>query len=528
MKIFINLKVKWKGSDVIITPTVPTIVEPPIVNPKPILPEVIEPPVIIEPPIIVEPEPSIPNNEVDWSKAEIVEFTDEFYRLVNRNSTREIYLEEGKIYRVSRIQRRSLIRRTLKIHSGPKRAILLFGHENYSPLLHGPQDGSLFMMMHDSNLIIKNVNFCQLKQLRTVQYFNPRIFESLAQNSVNFNVVIENCDTTVLGNNGGWGTGFTYGHPNQNHTALINFKHYGVGLMDAKNPWKDGINYITLRNVEAYAREDANLSSVDFQHIGTLKNDILTFDGSVYELTSGYNWNWRDNDSYIVLQDRFTFFLDGFKSDTVVSNNQFRVRPQAKGICNFGVMDNRRVFSNEFEMHAGDKFIHNNIEYTVIEKDRIQWPWFDSRTTQAIQQPDRARAIVYRVDKDLPVSTGTIEIDYKGEVREFTDSPITLTYRANSGFRTTPTTKYRERDMITSRGIGHLSYNHSDISMDAANVKHRGFYRGSEKGNGTPIIWNLYNCEGFEESGAWFMPGLPVTNIPDLPLHERITKLLEI
>jgi hypothetical protein len=556
MQILINLNLKWNKGNVTVTPIPSEPIIPPI--------EVLSP---------VEP----------TDVQEVIEFTDEFYRLVRDPLVNDIKLDEGKIYIVNRIRVTNLRQRKLRIHSDSKRATIIFGVENYTPILHGPQDGFLFMMQHDSELIIDNVNICQPKQLKTVQYFNPRILNSLAQSSVKFTAVIRNCDTTVMGNNGGFGIGFVYGHTEENHVALINFKHYGVGLMDAKNPYTNGITYVTMRDVDAYAREDANLSKTDFEHTATLKDGILTFDGSVYQFTSGYNWNWKDNDSYIVLHDRYTFFIDGFKSETVVSDNQFRIRPQANGLTKLGIWDKRTVYSNEVEMHAGDKFIYNNIEYTILSKDRHQYEWFDSRTTHCIAVPERERGLRYVVDKDIQLPqnyknygrawvverngvvvrdnfdnvvnhyillnriTDTninrediflkalgdsyivynqITVDYRGTQINFTESPITLLYKANSNFNTTINTKYRESPIMFGRGIGHLSYNHSDISMDAINVKHLGFYRGSEKGNGKSIIWNLYNCEGFEDSGVWFKTAIPLTNIADLPLHHRIQNIL--
>ncbi len=489
MQILINLKVKWRGGEGIVTPTEP-------VN-------------LPKPPVI------------DVGR-EVIDISNNF---IGRN---DIKLEGGKHYKAGLIKTQMLLNRNVKIYCDDpnNRPILEFGVENYSPEVHGKQDGLLFLMADNSSLLIENVDICQSKQISTVETFNPRILTGIQQPQATWTAVIKNCDTTRLGNNGGFGLGFLYGSPKENHAALINFKHFGTGLMDAKNPYKDGITYVTLRDVEAYAREDAKLNFTDFQHIGSLKDNILTFDGNVFSLTSGYNWNWQDNDAYIVLYDRYTFFLDGYKSDTVVSQNQFRVRQQAKGLIKLNVLSNNQLFSNEFEMHAGDQFEYKGEYYTVISKDRIGYPWFDARTWETKEKPERGRSLVYRLNKQLPISEGQIEINYKGEQIQFKDQPITLIYKGNGGFMTDLNTKYRAKDMLNSRGIGHLSYNHSDISMDAANVKHLGFYRGSEKGQGKSIIWNLYNCEGFEDSGTWFNPALPVTNIPNLPLHERIQKLL--
>jgi hypothetical protein len=513
MRIVLNLNIKYNGGGVIVTPTSSPVLTPtstpiPTLTPTPTLSST----------LTLTPTPTVNN--------EFIEFTDTFYKIVRNTAISEIYLEEGKTYVVNRIFMTNLSNRKLKIHSGPKRATIIFGVENYTPVVHGNQDGILFMMQHNSELIIDNVNICQPKQLQTVQYFNPRILYSLPQPSVKFTAIIRNCDTTVMGNNGGFGLGLFYGGIEENHVALINFKHYGVGLMDAKNSYANCVMYVTMRDVLTYAREDANLSKTDFQHTASLKDNVLSFDGSVYSLTAGYNWNWQDNDSYIVLYDRFTFFLDGYKTDTIVSNNQFKLRQQAKGNCEVSVLDSKRVYSNLYELHVGDKFSYNGIEYTVIEKDRIDYPWFDPRTTEAKAEPDKSRSIVYTLNTSLPITTGKIIINYLANQIEFTNKPITLLYKANGGFKTTLTTKYRENNMLFTRGIGHLSYNHSDISMDASNVKHLGFYRGSEKGNGKSLIWNLYNCEGFEESGTWFNPSLPVTNIPNLPLPKRIDDLI--
>ena len=465
---------------------------------------------------------------VDPPVDDVIDFTDEYYRSVKDTSISEIYLEEGKTYLVKKIERIMLMNRSLKIYSGEGRATLIFGVENYSPLLHGAQNGELFYMHDHSSLFIDNVNICQPKQLKTVQYFNPRIVSSAQWATATWTAVIRNCDTTVLGDHGGMGMGFLYGSANQNHLALLNFKHYGTGLMDAKNPYQDGIMYITKRDVKCYAREDAlnKLGAIDFEQIGSLKDGVLTFDGDVYSLTAGYNYTWRDNTSYIVLYDRYTFFIDGYREDSTPSNYQFRFRSQASGKINFHVMGSKSIYSNEFEMHAGDKFRYNGVEYEVTSKDRIQYPFFDSRTTEAIAEPHKARALVYQLDKDLPLNTGSIEIEYLSEKIEFKDQPVTLLYKANGGFRTTKNTTYREQGMISGRGIGHLSYNHSDITMNAKDVEHLGFYRGSQGGKGISLMWNMVNCEGYDESGEYFIHDLPITqDIIDVP--DRVKNIID-
>ena len=486
--------------------------QPPKPEPLPLPEEKPEPPVNVKPPVI----------EVGM---EVIDISENF---VGRN---EIKLESGKHYKGGLIRSQMLHGRNVKIYSDSpvNRPILEFGVKNYTPLKHGKQDSELFILHDNSTLVINNVDLCQDKQVNTVDTFNPRIFNSAQVPTATWTSVIRNCDTTRLGKNGGFGVGGKqgiYGGIKENHLGLINFKHFGTGLMDAKNPYKDAVLYVTLRGVDCYAREDAKLNQTDFQHIGSLKDNVLTFDGSVYSLTSGYNWTWMDNDSYIVLYDRYTFFLDGYASDTVVSDNQFRVRPQAKGKCTVGVLSANEIYSDVIEMHAGDEFSYQGQIYTIISKDRISYPLFDDRTTEAKREPLKSRALVYKLDKYLPETVSMIEIDYLSLQIIFTNKPITLLYNGNGGFKTTELTKYRQADMLNSRGIGHLSYNHSDISMDARNVKHLGFYRGSERGNGKSIIWNLDNCEGFEDSGVWFKTAIPVTRDKNLPLHNRIAGLL--
>ena len=495
-------------------------VKPPTVTPT--NPEQPEPSPQPEPEKPTNPEPEQPNNP----PSEVINFTDAYYKAIKDSKVEEIYLEEGKTYKVDYIERHLLMNRKLKIHSGEKRATLIFGVENYTPQIHKKQDGELFLLHDNSTLIIENVNICQPKQLKTVQYFNPRIFSSAQWATATWTAIIKNCDTTMMGNNGGFGIGFAYGSPDQNHLALINFKHYGTGLMDAKNPYQDGIMYVSLRDVDTYAYDDIDLSSVQFEHIGTLKDNILTFDGSIFELSSGYNFTWRDNTSYLMLYDRYTFFIDGYKDDTIISDNQIRLRPQAKGKTNVGVLSDKEIYSNEVEMHSGDQFEYRGEYYTIISKDRIKYPYFDERTTQAKKEPKKSRALVYELNKPINTSDLFIDINYKSKKIKFKDAPITLVYRSNGGFKTTENTKYREPSMITGSGIGHLSYNHSDISMNAKNVKHRGFYRGSEKGKGISLIWNLVNCEGFKGSGNYFNPVLPVTS-EDIDLPERILNLIK-
>jgi hypothetical protein len=436
----------------------------------------------------------------------------------------DIKLESGKHYWAGHIFRQTLLNRDVKIYSDSpeNRPILEFGVENYDPHKNGKQDGELFWIHDNSTLVIQNVDICQSPQIQTVQTFNPKILSSASVDNIKWTAIIQNCDTTRLGNNGGFGIGTIAGSKLENHLALLNFKHWGSGLIDAKNPYQDGVMYVTMRDVDAYLGYDARISPTSFRHTGSLKDNVIEFDGSVYSLTAGYNFTWRDNFSYVMLWDRFTFFIDGYKNDTVVSENKFRLRPQPKGKVTFGVLSASEIFSNEYEMHAGDKLKIGNTVYTVTEKNRLPYPEFDSRTGR---DQKFARAIKYTLDKTLPFEMESVEIEYLSPQIEFKDHDITFSYLNNNGFLTDLNTTYRQSNLLKSRGIGHLSYSHSSISMDAQNVKHLGPYRGSKSGTGKSLIWNLYNVEGMEEHD-WFQSDLPVTHVPNLPLHKRIQELL--
>jgi hypothetical protein len=70
-------------------------------------------------------------------------------------------------------------------------------------------------------------------------------------------------------------------------------------------------------------------------------------------------------------------------------------------------------------------------------------------------------------------------------------------------------TKFEDREVLSSDPVGHLSYNHKEITLWAKNFKHNGFYRQSLSNVGKSNGYTLINCSGFE---GQFKPDAPVRN----------------
>ena len=177
----------------------------------------------------------------------MVEFTDEFYRLVDSKS--EILLESGKTYRVHTIKQKKVNKKIDFKTTGSERANLLFGVENYKPW-EGNESWALFKIQNGAEFISKNINWCLVPQLVTPQRYIPNFFTSDRNPNAVYTAIIQDCDTTALGRNGGFGIGLIHGSVEQNHIALINFKHAGGRLMDLKNPDPKSVLYLTMKDVD--------------------------------------------------------------------------------------------------------------------------------------------------------------------------------------------------------------------------------------------------------------------------------------
>ena len=147
----------------------------------------------------------------------------------------------------------------------------------------------------------------------------------------------------------------------------------------------------------------------------------------------------------------------------------------------------------------------------VVEKTRTY-------VTEWMQgEEDVKYAMCLKLDKALPVSTGYLDF----EVYSIGESLNTgeevdayLIYKANYEFRTYVTTKFGDREVLSSDPLGHLSYNHKEITLWAKDFQHNGFYRQSLSHVGKSYGYTLINCSGFE---GQFKPDEPVKNSGEMP-----------
>lgn len=73
-----------------------------------------------------------------------------------------------------------------------------------------------------------------------------------------------------------------------------------------------------------------------------------------------------------------------------------------------------------------------------------------------------------------------------------------MIYKANYEFRTCPKTKFGDGEVLSSDPVGHLSYNHKEITLWAKNLQHKGFYRQSLTKVGKSNRHTVIDGSGFE------------------------------
>jgi len=304
MQLTIKLNVKWFGDQVIVT-------QPELensennINTKPII-------------------------DTEKQINEIINFTEEFYRLVNDLSVDEIHLPENKIYRIDDIKTIDLSRK-LTIKSSNKRATLLVGKENYRSDIDEKQNGFLFKLLDGADLTINNINICLPPQIKTTNTYNPRIAVSEKDENSKWRLVITNCDTTYLGKNGGFGIGVLWGSNRGNYVRVENFIHAGPFLIDAKNSIQNGKLQLVFDNVKTDLTNENEWNPYIYESRVRLTNDKSGFDKEIingnypeyvfeldkditpngfypFTLLSLYNRGW-DNRFFAVTIDKFFFLL---------------------------------------------------------------------------------------------------------------------------------------------------------------------------------------------------------------------------
>jgi hypothetical protein len=484
MQLLINLKIKWSGSDVIVTP--------------------IEPPVV-EPPVIVPP---IENG--------FKNITEEWYSKLSNPLVTEIVID-GKC-RVDNIKAVTITRKlTIK---GINNATILFGKEYYNPYKDEAQDWNLITLDNNAEVVIEDVNLCIPKQTPRITTYLPTIFKSLPNHNSKWNAVVKNCDTTILGNNGGMGLGLVYGSAEGNYIGAINFKHVGVGFVEAKasiGGTTNGILYLVLENVST----DGTLEGTLNTHKTKVKG--IFNDGS-FKITSNhdvtaiynhfYNSDASDNYAHILHVGRFTFMLLDNCDD---KNKTYKLRPNAKGTIRIRVVGGK-LYTPNFESHAGDSFTLNSIKYNIIEKGRDEHPFWSNNFNAAGSELSYHPYCV--LDKSL--TDGEYFVNWSSSFNLIgTEEDTWILYKdSRFGFRSYPNTLFENYEIMNGDAVGHSMYNHAEISLWAKDVIQKGYYRQTSR-EGKTLGYNMINCTGFKDE---FKPPVQVTT--NIPMPDRIKKLI--
>lgn len=471
------------------------------------IPPIVEPEPPIEPPVI-EPEPPI----VDPPTDDFIQFTDEYFKGIESGI---MELEKGKTYRVDYIKAMDVENGLIIEGNG---ANLLIGIENYNSLSK-TQDGHLFTLK-GGNIVFRNVNFCHPKQKLTSSTFYPSIFKAAQGDNFKWTVLVENCNTTALGRNGGFGIGFLYGGLEENHIGLINFKHAGPGFIDPKNPYVDSVLYVTLQDVETDFENESEWGQSKVKCRGYVKDGIFTITSDNVD-TSYFldNYQFVDsmynkNETFIAHADRFVFLLEG--KNSILNEKQFKLR-DSNPIEVDVISENGKVYFPAFyEPHAGMM----TSQGMVLTKDRTEgdkWvDWVEGG------RKDLVSMLVTTLENPLP--NGKHRIKILSDLIELPEQEFWVVAKQNFLFPTSLNTKFGDYQVLNTNQIGHLWYGHSNVSIWAKDTNLRGYFRQSGNGKGKCLGVNLVNCTGFDDQ---FGPVVPVTNDVSIKMPERISGLLD-
>jgi len=390
------------------------------------------------------------------------------------------------------------------------------------------QAGALFDFGGNSVQIgFKNVNFIPPhRRVKAAQLFFASLFKSSPNKEQQFKVTVLNMDTTqeVTGkdsryNQVGFGFGFMYSSELGNYVVGKGIRHRGPGFMDFKANFGGGL-YAVFENVIADFRNEESFASPRIKVKGKLENNLFTITSghTIYQIFT-YDFG-AGNVAHLLHFGRYTFMIDG--KDAVINATQFKVRPFAKETVSLRVKNDKSVYAKKNEIHAGDTLIHQGQSYQVIEKTRTYvTEWMQGET-------DVRYAMELKLDRSLPVSTGFMDFEVRsvGEsLNSGQEVEAYLIYKANYEFRTYPDTKFGNHEVLSSDPVGHLSYNHKEITLWAKNFKHLGFYRQSLSHVGKSNGYTLIFCEGFD---GQFSPDEAVKNSGEMPTEaKRLIESLE-
>lgn len=472
--------------------------------PIPVVPKPIEPtPVPVTP--VVQPSTGYRNIQ-DWFYAQLLDPT-----------VSEIIID-GKC-EIPTLKRHQ-INRKLRI-KGINNALIKVGipfYKKYKPEIK--QDEIMFHLEHGAELIIEDIDFCQPEQYKdTPEPWRPAFFSSAQFVDRKWTAVIKNCDTTKLGENGGFGMGFLYGSLEGNYLGVFNFRHVGNGFLDAKVSIagsKDTILGIVLQDVYTDSEDETKYGTHKIGTKGVIKDNVYTIlGGPIIDNIKNYTSTFESQGNYahIIHIGRFTFMLYPWEQ---INDKQVKLRPLAKGKVNFKVIGGR-ILTYQVEGHVNDTFILKGVTYKIIEKGKEENPIWSND----YKPWDSKLVYTPYLIADKAIADGEYEVEWVTSFDlEGIEQDTWMLYKTSSfGWRSFPNTKFEDPEIMRGEIVGHNMYNHANITLWAKNVVQKGFYRQTNPG-GKSLGYNMVNCIGFKDQ---FNPVVPITT--DQPMPERIALL---
>lgn len=433
--------------------------------------------------------------------------------------SKTLELQNGKTYVIPEISKTDLTRDFYMFSkSGANLKIGLEDYFAWSAEKRKKQDGFLFDFGSNSVKIgFLNVNFIPPhRRVRSAQLFFASLFRSTPRKEQEATVAVINMDTSkeVNGkdaryNQFGFGYGFMYSSEAGNFVIGKNIKHRGPGFMDFKANYGGGLTAV-FENVLTDFQNEESFASPKVKIKGRLENNIFTITSghTIYQI---YTYDFGGgNVSHLLHFDRYTFIIDG--KNAVLNAIQFKVRPYADGTTRLKVRDQKSVYAKNVELHAGDFLKYGEKTFKIVEKTRTYvTEWMEGDV-------DTAYAMCLKLDSPLPVSSGFLDFNLQSVGKSLNngkEQDAYLIYKANCEFRTYVDTKFENDEVLSSDPVGHLSYNHKEITLWAKNFKHLGFYRQSLSNVGKSNGYTLVNCEGFD---GQFNPDIPVSDAGEMPI----------
>jgi hypothetical protein len=432
---------------------------------------------------------------------------------VKYSRTKTIELQDRKTYVIPEYEKTDLSRDFFLIaKTGSNLKIGVEDYFQWSNRSTKRQAGSLFDFGGNSVTIgFRNVNFLPPhRQVNAAQLFSTSLFRSTPNKGQTAKVAVINMNSTLevnakdaRYNQVGFGYGFMYSSEPGNYVIGKDITQRGPGFMDFKANFGGGL-FAVFENIKTDFKDEESFATPRIKVMGRLEDNIFTITSghTIYQIFT-YDFG-EGNVSHLLHFDRFTFVING--KNAVINASQFRVRPFGKGQIKLRVRDSKSVYAKAVELHAGDQLIYQGQAFQIVEKTRTY-------VTEWNQGEEDVRyAMCLKLDKALPVADGYLEFEIRsiGEsLNNGQEKSAYLIYKANYEFRTYMNTKFEDREVLSSDPVGHLSYNHKEITLWAKNFKHNGFYRQSLSKVGKSNGYTLINCSGFE---GQFKPDAPVRN----------------